>query len=148
MGCNPTWGLSGDATLSRQPKQTSCSWNSGGTPDPDGHRHVKEMRGAGNIFSPSLQFSISVDAKHSHNDDDNQSPVERHCQHNSPVYEARETITNHGPLRGSRWKIPCRQPYIILPLSGLLWGVTLPGPILLDLDQTRPSQPRFSEVNV
>ncbi len=100
--------LSGDATLSRQPKQTRCSRNSGATPDPGGHRHVTEMRGARNIFSPLLQFSISVDAKHGRNDDDNQSPVGSHCQHSSPVYEARETVTNRRPLRDSRWKIPCR----------------------------------------
>ncbi len=30
-------------------------------------------------FFASLQFSISVDAKHSHHDDDNHSPVESHC---------------------------------------------------------------------
>ena len=33
---------------------------------------------------PRSQFSINEDAKHSRNDDDNQSPVGSYCQHNSP----------------------------------------------------------------
>jgi hypothetical protein len=108
MGCNPTWGAVRGRHTQPIAETDIVFLEFGGAPDPDGYRHVKEMCSAGNIFSSSLQFSISVDAKHSHNDDDNHSPVERHCQHNSPVYKAREAITNHGPLRGSRWKVPCR----------------------------------------
>jgi hypothetical protein len=33
----------------------------------------------------------------------------------------------------------CQQTYAILPLSSLLWGITLPGLSYWDLDQNRPA---------
>jgi hypothetical protein len=62
------------------------------------------------------------------------------------VREPRETIGHHGPLRDSRRNVHCPYRYIILALSGPLWGVTLPGPILLGCgpDQVLCGQRPFS----
>ena len=43
----------------------------------------------------------------------------------------RETIRHHGPPKDSGRNVHCRHTHITLPLSGHLWGVTLPSPVLL-----------------